>query len=43
MEQEFGMLVKKNQDFSEYGSLFDTISVCLSKGLVARSDHFYLF
>ena len=26
-------VVKKNQDFSEYGSLFDTISVCLSKGL----------
>ena len=26
-------VVKKNQDFSEFGSLFDTISVCLSKGL----------
>ena len=25
--------VKKNQDFFEFGNLFDTISVCLSKGL----------
>ena len=26
-------VVKKNQNFSQFGDLFDTISVCLSKGL----------
>ena len=29
----FNALVKKNEDPKDYGKLFDTISVCLSKGL----------
>lgn len=31
----FNALVAKNQDAKEYGELFDTISICLSKGLGA--------
>jgi threonine aldolase len=29
----FNALVKKGHDFAEYGSLFDSVSLCLSKGL----------